>query len=300
MNYSKVYHGKWILTGEHSVTRGNSAIVVPFKQKTCQFDYTHNNEPLNITYSGTDETFIRENLGKMWKRTLAASEIDPAKITGSLTIHNQIPIGVGLGFSAVWSVGLTELLIYLNLVPKSNLFQFAQKIEHQFHANSSSGVDIRGVLSDLPIHFTPEKRCQTFKPTWTPHIYIYNVNEKILTETTIEQVKRLHQENPAHASYVDDTMQKSVDLAIISLQLEDPIEATALMKESIRLSSQCYDHWGLISKKVKQSMEKLTAHGAVATRLSGKGLGGIIIGLWPNPLDCEQIQQLNLYSGFDF
>ncbi|MBF13763.1 MAG: hypothetical protein CMF46_05325 [Legionellales bacterium] len=300
MQYSKSYHGKWILCGEHSVTRGKSAITIPFNQKKCQFYYHKNASDLTVDYRGVDATEMGQQLNKMVDKTLEALGHNKQTVSGELTIDNDIPIGVGFGFSAVWSVGFAELFIELGLLESTDIQSVAHQIENLFHNNNSSGLDVAGVLSPSALHYSPGQRNQPFESTWTPHIYIQDISQKSLTEIAIQHVQKVRQENPAKSAYIDDTMQKSVDLAIIGLQLEDHKEALILLKESMRLSNECYEEWGLITPDTRKAMNHLRTLGALTTRVSGKGLGGIIIGLWPHKLDQQTIDKHKLYHGFNF
>ena len=298
-HYVREYHGKWILSGEHAVTRGHSAIVVPFHEKTYLFEYHKTNKPLQLNFYGTDCDLVQPHLDDMLKQTLKHAQTPADQIQGNIQINNQIPLGIGLGFSAVWSTSFAEWLIATNL-SNEPIFELAQSIENYFHAGCSSGLDIHGIQSDLPVHFKPNHRNQAFTPTWQPHIYIQNLHQRALTQDAIKRVHAFQKSNPAQSQYLDDAMQKSVDLAIVALQLEDLTEAHELLKESMRISQDCYQQWGLSSRAIEKKLDRLIDLGAIATRISGKGSGGIAIGFWPEKLDESFIHKHQLYPGFSF
>lgn len=259
-------HAKWILSGEHAVLRGHPAIVFPKPDSQLKLHFTAQND-LSISWDTRDE--YRHQLKNLINHLSTQKHLP---IQGHLHFENNIPIGKGFGFSAALSICLAKLLIHLGL--KEPVFSLAHQIEHCFHGKSS-GLDIAGCLHNTPIYFQDGK-ITPLHIKKLPHIELIDSGISARSSLCIETVHQLFQSNPSLANHIDQNMKTACLLAKEAL-LENNIKK---LSAAIDLSQTCFSDWGLVPHEITEQIKKLKASGAISCKLSGAGLGGLIIALY--------------------
>lgn len=109
---------KWILTGEHAVIRGGSAIAFPLLDKTMKLVYTKNDERLHIFLQHFNkemevlDPFFLEELKINFENFIKYIEntLNIKKINGNFNVVSNIPIKAGLGSSAALCLCMAEFL----------------------------------------------------------------------------------------------------------------------------------------------------------------------------------------------
>ncbi|MBN9230879.1 MAG: mevalonate kinase [Legionella sp. 40-6] len=269
---------KCILAGEHYIVHGGTAIVFPFNHYTL----TLSHQPAAIKSMRTISGEGGNSLGIMlWPVICKAYEyldLNPYQLTGYFEINSTIiPCG-GLGFSAAICVAVTQWLIYQKLIPASDLFQFARRLEDMFH-KKSSGIDILGVLAKNMIHYTAEGEVVPLETNWRPNLYISSSGEQSFTEPCVNKVNEFLRNEPQKAEQVFKKMADSVELIKKALECNSAEQGHELLAEGLHLGNQCFYDWDLVSDKLHTHLEILKKH-ACAAKVVGAGFGGHVVSLW--------------------
>ena len=264
--YECASHAKWILLGEHAVLRGHPAIVFPKldSQLKLRFEPHHK---LSITLDTNDA-----NIQQLKHLIHTLSDQKTIPITGSLHFENTIPMGKGFGFSAALSICLAKLFIHHGL--KEPIFDLAHQIEHHFHGKSS-GLDIAGCLTDTPIYFEKTRITPIHLPSW-PNITLIDSGISARSSLCIDTVQQQMQSNPSLAHQIDQRMKNACLMAKDALMQGN----TQQLATAIGQGQSCFVEWGLVPKALTQQIKDLQTHGAISCKISGAGLGGLIIALY--------------------
>ncbi|MBY0264051.1 MAG: hypothetical protein K2P90_01250 [Holosporales bacterium] len=265
-------HGKCILSGEHTVLRGGEALVLPLKSFSLEIEKISEGEGIWITGEST-KTWTPFEGGDAFQRFL--ENFFQETLPGIL-IHLNMPLGCGLGGSAALAVGLVRL--FRPHFSEEKIFETALPIEGFFHG-TTSGVDIAGVLANGPQLY----RKEPFKIIPLSFIsdspfFLSFCGEMGKTRPAIEEVSRLRKTNPQLSETIDDQMKEATQTILKGiLNNSDSLSALA---QGVTLAKECFDAWGLITKEMRQEMERLLKNGALAVKPTGSGLGGFILSVW--------------------
>lgn len=272
-------HGKWILSGEHSVLRGYPAVVFPIKSKFMITEYSMLVPEFRIKSDCKDTENIFNKIVQIIKINYQ-NHFLPKDFYDSLkyewTIKSNLIVGAGMGASAVISVTLAKILNHFHVLPQEKMFSFAKSIEDLFHGESS-GVDVAVALTGTPLLFDRNGKRDIFNPIWTPNWRLSYSGSKGYTQECIKKVKSLEEQDPNLLKKIDIQMAEATRLAIESLTQNKSLSD---LVKAIDLANKCFFEWGLISPELDQHMSELKKMGALAVKPTGSGLGGFALSLW--------------------
>jgi mevalonate kinase len=270
---------KWILCGEHAVLRGHSAIVFP-NNLYLKLTYQNHDEPLTISCKGPLSDLLPSLIPKLAHKALELSHQPQHQLKGSLEVVNEIPAGIGLGFSASLCVSVARWLQACGLIKVDDLLDLCTQLEHTFHG-TSSGLDVACVLRQQPLLYQ-QGTCKPFTPQWQPCFSLTNSQSPAHTHACIDTVKRLQQNNPSQAKELDQAMHQASQQAFSAL-MQPQKTGLALLQQAIYEANQCFEQWSLCTPAIKTLQQDLQEKGALASKPSGAGLGGLVLALWPEP-----------------
>lgn len=277
--FTTTIHGKWILTGEHAVVRGQPAIIFPIKEKTLQLQYFAHPETVEFVFEGDHlipvEFLFRSGL----KRAAEILALNENEISGKFLIKNNIPVACGMGGSAVVCVALSQWFLAQNKIAAAEVFEFSRQLENVFH-HESSGADIAVAIANTGIIFSRNNGSRPIQIAWQPHCYLSFSGISASTADCVQKVKNLWLKNAILAKKIDAEMLESVTLAEKSLQLE-PEKGLPLLIAAIKKGYDCFAQWDLLNNGVMQHIAALYQAGALAAKPTGSGDGGFILSLWP-------------------
>jgi mevalonate kinase len=272
--------GKWILAGEHAVLRGCGALVFPLESKKFILDYQANTHDLAAHFNGSTGKDYQILFYGLVDRVLEILKIPRKNLTGTVNIASELPLGSGLGASAALCVAVVKWMHALGYVAESDLYEQSRVLENVFHGESS-GVDIAVALSGKPLYFRRDGEMRSLEAVWRPKLYLSYCDQRGLTQQCVEKVKNWIQKNPQNK--VDQEMACAVELAMQALEnpgYESGV-STGLIS-AINQAAHCFHQWGLDDGLVREEMDLLRDHGALAVKPTGSGGGGYILSYWQN------------------
>lgn len=248
---------KWILAGEHSVTRGVPAIAFPCNDHyMCIRDEVANS--LIIDGNPMLGPIIEKYIGR--------------KIRYRLSFESTIPVGAGFGSSAALSVLIAKWMKDRKYCDDDLLL--ALHIEDSIHGKSS-GIDVLAIYHNKQIHYLGTGIYEFLEMNWTPDIRGYVTPSEKTTKKSVHAVKKYIEKNGNES---DTRMRQAVKLCESGLKMHS-IEP---LKEGIQLADSCFIEWGLYTDEMKAMKERLLAEGAIAVKPTGAGNGGGMIALFPD------------------
>lgn len=272
-------HAKWVLTGEHAVLRGHSALVFPIPNKYIELFYWDQPESLDVDFNTPQGETLLVLFWGVFEEGLKLLHKKHTDIQGRLFFRNNIPMGAGMGFSAAFCVCLTKLFLYKGWLKESECFEFARKLENHFHGKSS-GVDIAGALYDGGMKFTMHEGPTPIQLNWRPQLYLSHSGKISVTSKCINLVQELWDGNKALAEQIDINMADSATLAEKALEEADAKTGLDLLKTAITKANHSFEQWGLLDAELKNHIDQLKQAGALACKPTGAGDGGYVLSLW--------------------
>lgn len=276
-DFSTTTHGKWILAGEHAVLRGASAIVYPLKNFKMNLSYQATDQIAETHFSGEGEDWHVVIHGVL-EKACALTNRSITSLTGNFHIHNEVPLGVGLGGSAALCVAVARWVHWQGWINQDDLLEFARQLENLFHRDSS-GIDIVGANADGGQLYHRDGRTTPLIQSWHPQWYLSYSQQIGVTSQAVKQVQDLQVSNPSLAHEIDIQMQAAVEQAQAALKTDETLGMATLIK-AINQAKICFNRWGLADGKVASHIQQLTDAGAIACKPTGSGNGGYVLSLW--------------------
>ena len=270
----KIY-SKVILSGEHSVLRGGYSVVAPNKNYFLEYDL-EKSDSFEIELLEDIKPYELLFLGLV-ESALGLSNAKREDLKVKAFVSSIVPLGEGLGGSAALCVFVARMFLFSGILKEDEVFSFAHEIENVFHGQSS-GLDVAGCMTDkIILYQRGVKEILELDIKLQGCVFtIHQTGEKGETKDCIEQVLKLRGEDKNLFNSLDDQMSEA------SLKLQKGLEENNIesLVKSFKETSEIFKSWRLLPDLIKSQMNDLESKGALATRLTGSGLGGCIIALW--------------------
>ena len=268
---------KWVLTGEHAVLRGKSAIAFPHQSHSLKLVY-RKQKVFSIT-ANPFQGVVRNLIGRALEFLGQDSRVFEA---GEIDIQSQIPIGAGLGSSAALCTAIARLVIWKTGVDPEVWIPLSTHLEDVFHGKSS-GMDVQAIAHGRPIEFSMEGGAKPLLGlTRIPKFEWYDSGLRGQTLDCVEKVKHWRTLNPHLAGLYDDKMGEATRLAkegLLEFQ-RDPVRGEERLARAMNDAQHCFETWGLCTPELIGQKHELLRQGALAVKLTGAGLGGFWVALW--------------------
>jgi mevalonate kinase len=286
--------GKIILFGEHAVVYGRPALAVPVMQVRAQASVT---TPLPDTSrnSSTAANILIEapDIGLAASLDSLLAETRPHPLTFAVNavlsdlqillpppmiirITSTIPVASGLGSGAAVSVAIIRAVsAFLGRpLPDDRISTLAFEVE-KLHHGTPSGIDNTVITYAAPVYFVKGQPVEIFHPARPFTIVIADTGISAPTKTSVGDVRRMWEANPAKLEKTFNRIGEIVDNARRLIETGQVEALGPLMDENhsllqaLTVSSPDLDRLVLAARHA----------GALGAKLSGGGRGGNMIAL---------------------
>lgn len=287
MKSSYLAHGKVILIGEHSVVYGYDALALPIKALNIRTTVEDNDQMWMDTkrYHGPYFTAPDEYDGLKYvvKTMLAKAKQPNAKLR--ITYTGEIPMERGLGSSATVALGTTKAMnefFQLNLDEKEIMAvtNHAEMINH----GKASGLDAATVHSDDLVFFNKEMGPKKLSGSLNASLLIMDTGELGNTKEAVTMVRNQMQKD-INANKRIERLGVLADGTKTAWQDHDAAKAGKIFDEAQQLLAS----FALSTNKIDRLQKIAHQDGCLGFKLSGGGLGGIVIALCQNKDTAEKI-----------
>lgn len=286
MKSSYLAHGKVILIGEHSVVYGYDALCMPIKSLHIRTTVEENNEMWMDTaryhgpfFAAPDEyNGLKYVVKTMLKRANSSQNL-------KITYSGEIPMERGFGSSATVALGTTKAMdqfFNLNLSEKEimAITNHAEMINH----GKASGLDAATVHSDYLIFFNTKVGPKKLEAKLNGTLLIMDTGQ---LGNTKEAVTKVHQE-------LEQSQEAKDRMAHLGVLADDTKKAWInqdknKVGQNFNEAQKILASFGLSTDKIDQLQTIALNNGALGFKLSGGGLGGIVIALCSNKEIAKEI-----------
>ena len=276
--------GKAILFGEHAVVYDQPAIAIPLSQMRATVQV----EDLDPGTSGVliDAPDISRSF---WLREaedgdplafaarLALDELGvEAHLKLHLTIRSKIPIASGLGSSAAISIAIIRSLSghFGKPLAVETISRIAFEVEC-LHHGTPSGIDNTVIAFEKPVYFIREHKPEII-PIPTPLNLVFgDTGVSMKTAIPVGLLRERWEKDPVTYGAWFGEIGEIVKEARSKLQAGTIESLGALMNQNQAL----LEDMGLSSQELQHLVRAARESGALGAKLSGAGMGGIMIAL---------------------
>ncbi|KXT61776.1 mevalonate kinase [Lactococcus sp. DD01] len=290
-------HSKLILIGEHSVVYGQPAIALPVTilKTTVTISsikygqYIENNESRRrLDVLGDEFEGVRQLILRLLEK------FHSVKLPFSLEIDSNIPLGRGLGASAALATAITRAFydFFDAELTDEMLLSFANFSENITHGRSS-GIDVATVNSELPLWFIKGQTAESFDINLSGYLVIGDSGVHGFTSQAISIVREKLSENKAKAQgHIEKLGQLS--------KASKDFLMTNKLKDLGQVMNQAHENLsslGVSHPRLDTLVDTALRNGALGAKLTGSGLGGVMVALAANEKDAIRISQKLLKNG---
>ncbi|MBE9479212.1 MAG: mevalonate kinase, partial [Chloroflexi bacterium] len=276
--------GKAILFGEHAVVYGQPAIAVPLShiRVTVQVE-TLDPGTTGVLIDAPDISqsyWLHEADGENPLASAVSLTLDElgveAPVDIHLTIRSQLPIASGLGSSAAVSVAVIRALSAhlakpLEVETVSNI---AYKVEC-IHHGTPSGIDNTVIAYEKPVYFVREHKPELI-PISTPlNLIIGDTGVAMRTTIPVSLLRERWEKDQGKYGGWFEEIGEIVIKARTMLETGSIESLGALMDQNQTL----LEDMGLSSFELQRLVIAARKAGALGAKLSGAGMGGIMLAL---------------------
>ncbi len=291
--------GKIILSGEHAVVHGIPAIALPVfncqASTTISDDISKISNLIIIKAPQLSKTFnLKTFTEKDGYNPLELTVINFIKNFNlkdfnnlSLEIFSEIPIAAGMGSGAAISTSIIKALAsYFKIsMSKEEIYNQVYEIEKIYHGNPS-GIDPKVIVFEKPYYFIRNVKMEVIDINTCFAIAIIDSGIKSSTKEVVEWVGQQKEKFPEKYNSLFSKIGEITENIKTALFTGELDKIGILMNKN----QQFLKELGISNKILDKIAEDSLKAGALGSKLSGAGWGGIVISL----LEKEQVKQFDI------
>ena len=281
-------YGKVILSGEHAVVYGRSALAapIPLAVEARVLD-AREGVHLMIPSWGLEERIRQlEDHPRGFAAILAMllKRLELADRAMTIQVFPRVPLAKGLGGSSAMAVAVIRALDarYGLELSDSEVNGFAFECETAAHGTPSGVDNTVATYGEMVLYQNPgTPEFHTVAPARPIPMVIGICGKDSLTSHTVAQVRAAHDRQPALYEAIFDQIESLTESAVRAVEegaLEDLGELMNLCQGSLNALQ-------LSTPELEEMIHIARAHGALGAKLTGGGGGGSIIALCPDAAD---------------
>lgn len=278
------------MLGEHAVVYGAPALAIPVKNLHIKTTISDLQQP-GITIATADFFGPLTDLPARYNGI--SFIIDKMvhdfqlPLTFNVSYQSTIPLERGLGSSASVAFGTINALknhfkLELSSAEILALTNQAETINH----GSASGLDTLTVSSPSTIAFKNHQIIKTMTKRLGGYLVIADSQELGNTKVSVSQVRQQVESDQDKHQRLSD-LGEIAEAGITAFEDQDAHKFGQLMNNAETILRQ----FQLETQKISKLIELAQANAALGAKLSGSGLGGIVISLAKSSADAELIKQ---------
>jgi mevalonate kinase len=137
---------------------------------------------------------------------------------------------------------------------------------------------VAAVFAGQPLVFSMGHPSEILGDIPSARFEIFDSGLRSETRTCIAKVLKQKENDPKEFERGEKGMRESADLAIAAYRSKDLNQLAKAMK----LAQESFRIWGLSPTPVESKIRQILDQGALAAKITGSGLGGFIVALYPN------------------
>lgn len=272
---------KAILLGEHAVVYRQPALAIPLDPPRAEVEVSEaDRDGITIISAGIGvrlsllEAGPDEPLAKIVRSTLAALAAKPSGL--EITVRSTIPIAAGLGSGAAVSIAIVRALsrhLGRELSPEIQS-ELAFEVEKTHHG-TPSGIDNTVIAFGTPIRYQRDRPIQRLKVGQRLRLLIADSGIAASTAEAVARVRAGWEREPDEFQAYFEQIGALVERGQAALEngnLERLGELMDHNQQLLRRLGVSHDSLDRLIQGAKQA-------GALGAKLSGGGLGGVVLAL---------------------
>ena len=287
-----VAHGKMIWFGEHAVVYHHPAIALPLTDKrvTVKMDPSSKTELISPFFNGP------LSMGQGFDGLVALMEALRERLPigeVTLTLTTDIPVGAGFGASAAIASAIVQAAYDLTDTPldAGTHFDLIQHSESYFHTNPS-GIDAYLSIHNDALRYRKDQSPESLTIDLDAHLVVVYSNVKGSTKTAVESIQTLMTKK-SNTRKMADLGHLTLD-ALEAIKQKDVLGLGQLMTKAHTYLKHFKVSHPVLDELVDQAMHS----GALGAKLSGGGLGGIMIALFRSYDESKAFQEALHADGY--
>ena len=283
-------HAKLILIGEHSVVYGEPAMAIPVQLRMHvtltenQYGQIIQDADLRQRLELMEDNF--EGIRQLILRLL--DKFKSPKMPFSLEIDSNIPRGRGLGASAALATAITKAFFdfFDQELSQNELLSFVNFSETIMHGRAS-GIDAATVNSEQAIYFVKGQSIEKLDIEVPGLLVVGDSGIHGLTSQAISTVRQKIKENKQEAE------ENIARLGDLTRQAKKILQSSKIygLGPILNSAQDILQDLGVSHPKLDELIETARSAGALGAKLTGSGLGGVIVALAANATDAIHISQ---------
>lgn len=280
--------GKIILMGEHAVVYNMPAIALPFPQAKIITRVYEKRGPVKIM----SDLYKGDLLGapdRLSGLTILISKVmmdfNQPLMDLSIEFKSEIPPERGMGSSAAVAASVVRALFAYFQQPLSEAIllsyvDFAEKINH----GNPSGLDARITVLEQPLMFIKGRGFTSINLNLNGYLIAADTGIKGKTKEAVAHVQNRLAKQPDDF-YDIKRIGMLVNLALTTIEQQELDQLGALMNENHTLLKTLGVSHPLLDEFCQVALD----HGAIGAKLTGGGMGGVMIALAKNLITAKNI-----------